>query len=515
MAELNSMFLKTPYAARKFARRRDLLIRDLLFFDGGAFAVLLVERVGPRWVVYYKAKGLANRVYFPSERKAKVVWEAAMDGEVSSLLNHDRIAMTEAEEAQEAAMGAQGPSPAGDGRRDAAVALPEPTSEIGLWFAAYLATTNPTSERVAGANRVIAALTSAGMDLASKAWWEKSIPRKFEAKAIFEQGRAVVAAITASVNNVGRTSRNYQADRIRLLSAVLLYARLMTEDKYPYKSFDRLAESIRTAFKGIRATEFKPKTNYTPLGIGDLDILLKAIARKGLGFYNFAILALSSLVRYRDLRHITKSHLGPDNRLIYNKEVHGRFLSRKTLESGKIEPSRLTNPTASLVTRVILRHLPFKPFDKRAEELFAPGNKVRESLTPEGRKNAVLRSLRTTGATMLVESVNSETCRTPTTREVSHRLSHISETMLIQIYARTRPPGISENIDQYLDLPEVIVGGNDLAQTEAAFDLWLVSHMLETYAGRKEEEALKEALAKEAGKPTGGVKGKRRTLKVG
>ena len=116
---------------------------------------------------------------------------------------------------------------------------------------------------------------------------------------------------------------------------------------------------------------------------------------------------------------------------------------------------------------------------------------------------------------MLVESVTSETCRTPTTREVSHRLSHISETMLIQIYARTRPPGISENIDQYLDLPEVIVGGNDLAQTEAAFDLWLVSHMLETYAGRKEEEALKEALAKEAGKPTGAAKGKRRTLKVG
>ena len=192
----------------------------------------------------------------------------------------------------------------------------------------------------------------------------------------------MVAALTASVNNVGRTSRNYQADRIRLLSAVLLYARLMTEDKYPYKSFDRLAESIRTAFKGIRATEFKPKTNYTPLGIGDLDILLKAIARNGLGFYNFAILALSSLVQYRDLRHITKSHLGPDHRLIYNKEVHGRFLSRKTLESGKIEPSRLTNPTASLMTRVILRHLPFKPFDKRVEELFAPGNKVRESLSP-------------------------------------------------------------------------------------------------------------------------------------
>jgi hypothetical protein len=66
-----------------------------------------------------------------------------------------------------------------------------------------------------------------------------------------------------------------------------------------------------------------------------------------------------------------------------------------------------------------------------------------------------------------------------------------------------------------LDLPEVIVGGSDLAETEAAFDLWLVGHMLEIYAGRKEEKALKEALAKEAGKTAGGAKGKRRTLKVG
>lgn len=72
-----------------------------------------------------------------------------------------------------------------------------------------------------------------------------------------------------------------------------------------------------------------------------------------------------------------------------------------------------------------------------------------------------------------------------------------------------------ENVDQYLDLTTLIVSGVDLAESEAAFDLWLLAHMLETYQKTKDEDALKAVLAKEVGKPAGASKGKKRTIKVG
>ena len=246
-----------------------------------------------------------------------------------------------------------------------------------------------------------------------------------------------------------------------------------------------------------------------------LCLLLRSLAKKWLRTYNFAILCLSTVIRYRDIKGLTKAHLGADNRLIYSREVLGRFLSNKTVESGKVDPARLANPTTSVVTRVILRHLAFRALDGRAErEVFGAGSSVREAMTPHGREHAVIRCLRTTGATMLSESGNSEGCRKISKKEVVERLSHVNGMMLETIYGRSRPPELGdEGIDEYLDLPELVVNDIRVNDVDAAFDVWLLAHMIETYKGRKEEADLESALTKEvAPKKTERA---RRTVKVG
>ena len=139
----------------------------------------------------------------------------------------------------------------------------------------------------------------------------------------------------------------------------------------------------------------------------------------------------------------------------------GSYLSKKTIESGKIDPKRLVNPGTSIVTRAILRSLGYRAFDDKLErDIFGAGSAVRETLTAHGNEHGVVRSLRTTGATMLAESINSDSCRAITKKEVVERLSHVNGTMLETIYGRVRPPGMGgENIDEYLGLPDVGIGG--------------------------------------------------------
>ena len=316
-------------------------------------------------------------------------------------------------------------------------------------------------------------------------------------------------------NRDSKGNRGYLSSRFRLLSNALVYARLMNEDVYPYKSFDKLADAIRIAFRGLSSSDFKPKGNYRPISISDLDLLLRAAAKQGIEYYNYAVLSLSTLIRYKDLKYISRDHLGSDGRLIYNKPVRGRYLSSKTVESGKIDPARLVNPTASLVSRIILRHLKFKAFDAKVEKaLFSINSYFRASMSSHGKKYAVRRTLRTTGATMLSESSNSEECRKITRKETMERLAHVNEMMLLTIYGRSRPIDQGEeSIDEYLDTFDLTVNGVRVNETEAAFDLWLLGHMIMTYKGKKDEQTLKQAMKREVKAVKGGWK--KRAVEVG
>ena len=493
----STTIFKTPPPALKFARRNDLLCRGLQHLTGDTFAALFVERVGRRWAIYLKEGWKrAHKVFFPSEEVAKDVWRTLRAGELSPVIHHSRYPVRQDE-------------------RPADVSQIDVSTEVGRWLLAYVASSNPTEGKVRDANRIVALLSGQGMDIMSRTWWEANIPEQSQAKSIHLQAKKVVEALGQTLNKRPKATRSYMARRIRITIDALLYARLMSEDVYPHKGFDKLADALRMHFKAAKPTDFMPINNYQPLGVGDLELLLKALAKRGLRYYNFAILCLSTVIRYRDIKGLTKAHLGADNRLIYSREVLGRFLSNKTVESGKVDPTRLANPTTSVVTRVILRHLAFRPLDDRAErEVFGVGSDVREGMTPHGREHGVIRCLRTTGATMLSESGNSEGCRRISKKEVVERLAHVNSRMLDTIYGRSRPPEQGdEGIDEYFDLPELVVNGVRVNDTEAAFDVWLLGHMLETYKGRNEEADLKAALQKEV-TPKKAERAKR-TVKVG
>lgn len=408
-------FIKIPETAKQFSWRNDLLCRGRLDLPENTVCVLFVERLGPRWAIYLRrGKARSHRIFFPSQIKAKEAWEALGRGDISPVLEHDRYQPSDKSESSPKTI--------------------KTNSELARWMFAYMETSGVTDGKIIEANRLIARLMSENMDIMSPEWWGEHIPEKWQAKEIFKKSKDIVAVLKRTRNHDSKGNRGYLSSRFRLLSNALVYARLMNEDVYPYKSFDKLADAIRIAFRGLSSSDFKPKGNYRPISISDLDLLLKAAAKQGIEYYNYAVLSLSTLIRYKDLKYISREHLGSDGRLIYNKPVRGRYLSSKTVESGKIDPARLVNPTASLVTRIILRHLKFKAFDAKVEKaLFSVNSDVRASMSSHGKKYAVRRTLRTTGATMLSESGNSEECRKITRKETMERLAHVNEMMLLTI----------------------------------------------------------------------------------
>lgn len=68
----------------------------------------------------------------------------------------------------------------------------------------------------------------------------------------------------------------------------------------------------------------------------------------------------------------------------------------------------------------------------------------------------------------------------------------------------------TENIDEYLDLPELVVNGVSVNEGEAAFDCWLLAHMIGMFKGRAEEKELMEGVKKEVQGAKPGRKSKKR-----
>ncbi|MCX6128123.1 MAG: hypothetical protein NTX25_03550 [Proteobacteria bacterium] len=411
---------------------------------------------------------------------AKEAWERLVQGETSHILSHDRI-------------------PVPQTKVTPRIPLIKIDTKTGFWLNAYVRQGQMRGEKVREANRIISILLSNNLDVFSESWWISNISEKGFSKALHENSRNILEVLGAPINNVKAVTRTYISKRMCIFIDALMFAKLMSDDGYPFIHFGKLADSIKIHFKSKASGEFRPGNNYQPLSLPDLEIFLEVLSKRGLPYYNFAILCLSTLIRYRDIKLLNPAFLANDGKLVYNKKVHGQYLSNKTLVSGKIEPSRLTNPTASIVTKVILRHLGFKPFDSKMEKrIFSPESKIRLSLSPAGRKNGVVRSLRTTGATMLAESEHSETCRKITKKEVAERLAHINTRMLDTVYGRMRPPEMGEeNIDDYLDLPDIRINRVLVNSKEAAFDIWLLKNMLETYRGRKQAAELTKALRAE------------------
>lgn len=234
--------------------------------------------------------------------------------------------------------------------------------------------------------------------------------------------------------------------------------------------------------------------------------ILDAAWAADINIYLACVLQLSTCLRNNEIQRLSRDFLLHDCTLDYRRPrliaATGveEYLSTKTTD--KIERTELTNPRASIVTRVILRH--FLRYQYPAEHLlknFWDGLKVSldDSRVRNGRtmrKGLIVpRALRTTGATML--RFTRETLFFPRIENeiISARMTHSTTLMIERVYARNPPPG-SDGLAPhvYLGFGECMVVSAtvadqghetvhecDISSQDCAWDAWLLRDLLDRY----------------------------------
>lgn len=206
--------------------------------------------------------------------------------------------------------------------------------------------------------------------------------------------------------------------------------------------------------------------------IDELNKILDLGFEMSAGLFNFLILSLSTTLRPSEIRRLVENK----ERLILNGEEldykTGRIIQKTT---GKWDPSELTNPALSIISRVILNYNhPIAP-KNIVVEFFAAQGEMRGEVELEGFYE---RALRTTAGHMLGFCIKAQYPHTSNIYLIKERMGHRTIKQAMKTYAKNLPHN-RKSPEGYFGNAGVKKDGVLLTAHQPLWDSYLLSKWIE------------------------------------
>lgn len=175
------------------------------------------------------------------------------------------------------------------------------------------------------------------------------------------------------------------------------------------------------------------RCNHPMMTIENLEIVLDRAFDTSIGLFNFILLSLSTTLRPTEVRRLLslkKTHILDGGYLDYKS---GDIII-KTVED--VDPSELTNPSLSILSRVLLKYDHRFANAELITDFFKPDKYFRKDIGLEGFYE---RSLRTTAGHMIGFCIKAKDPHKGDIHVVKDRMGHKTVEMAINKYAKNLP----------------------------------------------------------------------------
>ena len=258
-----------------------------------------------------------------------------------------------------------------------------------------------------------------------------------------------------------------------------------------YRTIEFFVRKLKESCTGVVATfDLERAGNYKPLSVEEIHITAKFLVKRDQNAFFTFLLGLSTGLRPSELYRLTKK------KLYYTLE-DGKIFNYKggelvTKTSGKVDPATLSNPSTTILTRVLLKHYPLLEGADKFLKLFNEAQKAH--FDNEGHYPRRLRATLGHGLIKCEDSIKHG--HYSNYNEIKERMGHKDASMAMKTYAKNKPsPGISA--EMYFGLPGLELDGVVVSDNMPLYDSFVASLFLEHIPSEKAKKEFKKRYLEE------------------